>query len=278
MNFIQALVLGVVQGLTEFLPISSSGHLVLFPYLMGWNINHEANIPYDIIVHFGTLIAVLAFFYGDVKLLTSAFIESVTERKIGDDPYRRLAWFIIIGTIPTGIVYLLVKDMLQASLENPVRVGIEVIITGLLLVASEFLSKRISKRNATKKRRMNWFDVVLIGIAQGVAILPGISRSGATIATGLFRGLTREEAARFSFLLSIPVILAVSLEQIGELAVSGMAGNQVAILFAGFVTSTITGYLAIKYFIDYLKKHSLYVFAFYCFALGTITLIVPTLK
>ncbi|MHB8840977.1 MAG: undecaprenyl-diphosphate phosphatase, partial [Candidatus Aquicultor sp.] len=248
MNVIQAAILGVIQGLTEFLPISSSAHLVLFPLYMGWHVNPEANVTYDVIVHFGTLMAVLAFFYKDVSKLAGAFVKSLTERKIGDDPYRRMAWFLIIGTIPTGIVYVLIKKLLEDTLKTPSYVGIFLLITGVLLVASERIGRRAESANSLKT-----IDVVFIGFVQGLAILPGISRSGSTIAAGLFRGLTREEAARFSFLLSIPVIIAAALEKITEVASAGVNGGEIAILAAGFVTAAVTGYFAIKYFLDYLK-------------------------
>lgn len=273
MDFLQALILGVVQGLTEFLPISSSAHLVLFPHYMGWNVNPEANIPYDVIVHFGTLMAVLIFFYSDIRQLASAIIASIKERSVGNDPYRRLAWFLVIGTLPAGIVYLLIDDLLRDTLNSPAMVGGFLIVTAGLLVSSELLSKT---RRDTKQLRLS--DVLFIGFAQGLAILPGISRSGSTIAAGLFRGLSREEAARFSFLLSIPVILVGAIHQIGDISTSGELAAQATILIGGFIGASITGYFAIKYFIDYLKKHSLYVFALYCFVLGTVTLVLPTLK
>lgn len=273
MNVIQAAILGLVQGLTEFLPISSSAHLVLFPLYMGWHVNPEANVTYDVIVHFGTLMAVLGFFRKDVSKLFSAFMKSISERKIGDDPYRRTAWFLILGTVPTGIVYLIIKKLLEDTLKSPSYVGIFLLITGFLLVASERISKR-----AEGAKNLKASDVVFIGFVQGLAILPGISRSGSTIAAGLFRGLTREEAARFSFLLSIPVIIAAALEKIKEVASAGVHGGELSILVAGFVTAAVTGYFAIKYFLDYLKKHSLYVFALYCFALGAATVALTALK
>lgn len=273
MNLLQAIVLGIVQGLTEFLPISSSGHLILFPFYMGWKINGSENIPFYVIVHVGTLVAVLAYFRRDVKLLLTAFYRSTVERKIGDDPHRRLAWFLIIGTLPAGIIYIVLNKILKEALETPMLVGIFLIITGFLLVVSE----RIGKRGVSI-RDMRMADAIFVGIAQGFAILPGISRSGSTIAAGLFRGLTREEAARFSFLLSIPVIIAGTLEEFLDLAKGFSHSTEAIILVAGFLTAAITGYLAIKYFIEFLKKYSLNAFALYCFALGAVTVIASTLK
>lgn len=274
MTVLQAIILGVVQGLTEFLPISSSAHLVLFPFYMGWDVSAEHNITYDVIVHFGTLFAVLTFFSADIKALFKAFIESIRERRIGPDPYRRLAWFIIAGTIPTGIVFLLIDEWVTQTLKSPnVPVSIFLLVTGTLLIASERIGQR---RKAGKELRL--FDVLFIGFAQGLAIFPGISRSGSTIAAGLFRGLSREEAARFSFLLAIPVILAASLTEIGDAVSEGIHINEAVVLVAGFFAAAVSGYFAIKYFIDYLKKHSLYVFALYCYALGTVTLILTALK
>lgn len=266
MDFVQAVILGIVQGLTEFLPISSSAHLLLFPYYMGWKIDPTQNVSYYVIVHFGTLMAVLSFFFNDIKLLVPALIKVISERKIGDDPHRRLAWFLIIGTLPAGAVFVLVSKLLENTLESPMLVGIFLLMTGVLLTVSE----KLGKRN-TSAKEMRLSDVLFIGFAQGLAILPGISRSGSTIAAGLFRGLTREEAAKFSFLLSIPIIIAGTVEEMTALTLGSQQGN-VVMLISGFITAFVSGYFAIKFFIDYLKKHSLYVFAIYCFTLGTITL------
>jgi len=272
MDFLQALVLGVVQGLTEFLPISSSAHLLLFPYYMGWSINELENVPYYVIVHFGTLVAVLTFFRKDIKALTVSFIKSIAERRIGDDPNRRLAWLIIIGTLPVGIVYILIKDLLENTLESPIMVASFLLVTGTLLIVSEKLGKR-----TLDSTKMRISDAVFIGFAQGLALLPGISRSGSTIAAGLFRGLDRESAARFSFLLSVPIIVIGTLEEFTSLAVGGQ-NYDIMVLIGGFIAASISGYFAIKYFIDYLKKHSLYLFAVYCYALGIITLVVTSFR
>ncbi|MDI6717355.1 MAG: undecaprenyl-diphosphate phosphatase [Actinomycetota bacterium] len=273
MDAAQAAVLGIVQGLTEFLPISSSGHLLLFPFFAGWKISGSQNIPFFVIVHIGTLVAVLTFFFNDIKLLFSSFIKSIIERRIGDDAYRRLAWFLIIGTIPAGIVFLFISKLLEDSLESPKMVGIFLLVTGVLLILSEKIG-----RMKTLAKDMRFFDVLFIGFAQGLAILPGISRSGSTIAAGLFRGLTREEAARFSFLLSIPAIIAGALEETITLIKGSTHNVDIAILTIGFITASISGYIAIKYFINYLKKHSLYIFALYCFALGSLTVLLTSLR
>jgi len=272
MTVLQAIILGIVQGLTEFLPVSSSGHLLLFPFYAGWTIDEVQNVPYYVIVHFGTLMAVLVYFRDDIKLLVHGFLASIAERRIGDDPHRRLAWFIIIGTLPVGIVYVLIKGLLENTLESPSLVASFLIVTGVLLVASEKIGKQ-----DTSTQQMKISDVLFIGLAQGLAMLPGISRSGSTIAAGLFRGLGREAAARFSFLLSIPVILAGTFEEMMALSL-GVKEINVIVLIMGFITASISGYFAIKYFIDYLKKHSLYPFAIYCFALGAITLVASSLK
>lgn len=273
MDLAQAVILGIIQGLTEFLPISSSAHLLLFPFFVGWTIDPVQSVPFYVVVHFGTLMAVLSFFRKDIKSIILAFVKSITERSIGDDPYRRLAWFIVIGTLPAGIVYLLVKKLLENTLETPVIVAIFLMVTGILLVVSERLTR---SSGSIEKLRVS--DAVFIGFAQGLALFPGISRSGSTIAAGLFRGLTREEAARFSFLLSVPVIIAGTMEEMTSLTIGSGGQTNVILLIAGFLTATVSGYFAIKYFIDYLKKHSLYVFALYCFVLGVITLVVSSLK
>ncbi|MCL6472504.1 MAG: undecaprenyl-diphosphatase UppP [Firmicutes bacterium] len=273
MNLLQAIVLGIVQGLTEFLPISSSAHLVLFPSYLGWNISAEQNISFYVVVHLGTLLAVLSFFYSDIKKLIIGLFKSIGTRKLGNDPHARLAWFLIIGTLPAGVVYILIKKLLENTLESPVLVSIFLLVTGVLLISSELLGKR---KAAAKDMRLS--DVLFIGFTQGLSILPGISRSGSTIAAGLFRGLTREEAARFSFLLSIPAIIAGAVEDMKGLMDATSHISSAMILIAGFIAASVTGYLAIKYFIDYLKKHSLYVFALYCFVVGTLTLVLAAFK
>ncbi|HEY3374148.1 MAG TPA: undecaprenyl-diphosphate phosphatase [Candidatus Aquicultor sp.] len=273
MSLLHALILGIVQGLTEFLPVSSSAHLLLVPYFMGWQIDAIANIPFYVIVHFGTLVAVVTFFFADVIMLVKALFKSIGERKIGDDPYRRLAWFLILGTVPAGVIYLLLSKLLADALQTPAYVGFFLLITGLILISSERMGKR-----ATNVKEMRTSDVLFIGIAQGIAILPGISRSGSTIAAGLFRGLTREEAARFSFLLSIPIIIAGTIDEAKPILKGGVFSSEFAVLAIGFLAAAVTGYFVIKYFLSYLKNHSLNVFALYCFALGAITLAVTLLK
>lgn len=273
MNLLQAIILGALQGFTEFLPISSSAHLVLVPFYAGWDIDALQNVPFYVMVHFGTLIAVLTYFRKDITVLARAFTKSIFERSIGDDPYRRLAWFVIIGTLPTGIVYVLIHKLLENALESPTLVSIFLLVTGVLLVTSELLGNR-----SATAREMRLSDVLFVGFAQGLAILPGISRSGSTIAAGLFRGLTRDESARFSFLLSIPVIIAGTIEELKPIIEGNASHNELIVLVVGFIAASITGYFAIKYFMNYLRKHSLYVFALYCFALGIITLFASSFK
>ena len=263
MNVIQALVLGIVQGATEFIPISSSGHLVLVPWLFDWP---EPGLVFDTIVHWGTLVAVLAVFWRDVVALAMAWARSLVERNL-DQPEARLAWLIIVGTLPAALIGFLWEDFFESLFSSPGRVAALLLVTGAILAFSERLGKRQRSMGD-----LSWLDSVLIGLAQGLAIAPGISRSGATIATGLLRGVEREAAARYSFLLATPIIFGAGLLQLVELFQAGGGGAHLLLLVVGFLAAAISGYLCIRFLLAYLQRGKLYVFAAYCWLAGIVSL------
>jgi len=301
-NIIQALVLGIVQGATEFIPISSSGHLVLVPWLLNWP---EPGLVFDTIVHWGTLLAILAVFWRDILALARAWAGSLTGFKIAlrglratcgclprfgpgsDDPGRakldllslakcslvpieaRLAWLIIVGTLPAALMGLIWGDFFESLFTSPGWVAALLLVTGGILALSERRGKR--RRSLGD---LSWLDSVLIGLAQGLAIAPGISRSGATIAMGLLRGVDREAAARYSFLLATPIIFGAGLLQLTELFQAGAVGAQLPSLIVGFLAAAISGYLCIKLLLAYLQRGRLYVFAAYCWLAGGVSLII----
>ncbi|MGA9348693.1 MAG: undecaprenyl-diphosphatase UppP [Anaerolineae bacterium] len=263
MNIVQALVLGILQGATEFVPISSSGHLVLVPWLLDWA---EPGLVFDTVVHWGTLVAILVVFWRDLVALARAWARSLVERNLGQTE-ARLAWLIIVGTLPAALIGFLWEDFFESLFKSPGRVAALLLVTGAILAASERLGKR--QRSLGD---LNWLDSVLIGLAQGLAIAPGISRSGATIAMGLLRGVKREAAARYSFLLATPIIFGAGLLQLIGLFQAGAVGAQLLPLVIGFLAAAISGYLCIKCLLAYLQRGRLYVFAIYCWLAGIASL------
>ena len=265
MNIIQALILGIVQGTTEFIPISSSGHLVLVPWLLNWP---EPGLVFDTIVHWGTLLAIIAVFWRDILALAKAWVRSLVERSLAQTE-ARLAWLIIVGTLPAALIGFLGEDFFESLFSSAGRVAVLLLVTGGILALSERLGER--------RRTMNdlgWLDSVLIGLAQGMAVAPGISRSGATIAMGLLRGVEREAAARYSFLLATPIIFGAGLLQLADLFQAGADGTLWSPIFAGFLAAAISGYVCIRFLLAYLQRGRLYLFATYCWLAGSVCLIV----
>lgn len=270
LDLVSAIILGAVQGLSEFLPISSSGHLALIPHILGV----ETGLAFDTVLHIGTLIAIFTFFWKDIVNLIKGFILSIIDLSEGFDKFKqglntnaekRFAWLIIIGTIPTGIIGILFKDAVETIFRGTIFIGIFLIITGIILYYSERHSS-----GHIKAKDMSFSQAVIVGICQGFAVLPGISRSGSTIASGLCLGLEREYAARYSFLLSVPAVVAAGLLQIKDIA---NIDASLTVLLAGFISSVIFGYLAIKLLMKMIKGWSLNIFAYYCWIVGILTLV-----
>ncbi|MCE5214565.1 MAG: undecaprenyl-diphosphatase UppP [Methanobacterium sp.] len=275
MDIIQAIILGIVQGLTEFLPISSSAHLVLVPQLIGVNYpNPEAAVAFDTILHVGTLVAVIGFFWKEIIAIIKAFISSILDifrgkfiKNLKEDSFKRLTWLLIVGSIPAGFAGILFEKQFDALFSNFAAVGFFLIITGILL----YLAEQVESGNK-KIKDISFKNALIIGIFEALAIAPGISRSGATISAGLFSGLERKLAARFSFLLSIPAILGAVAVQIKDIG-AGFEANTTVII-AGFLASVIFGYIAIAFLLKIIvKERSLLIFAAYCWVLGALTLI-----
>lgn len=260
------MVLGIVQGVTEFAPISSSGHLVIVPWVLGWN---PPGLAFDTVLHLGTLVAVLGVFWGDVIELSKIWLRSFS-RGGGADPRATTAWAILVGTLPAALAGYFLEGLFERLFLAPLVVGVFLLVTALALVSGEFLSRR-------RPIRLGAPDLtggLLVGLAQAFAVAPGISRSGATISMGIALGLSREDSARFSFLLSIPIILGASISQIRDIAQAGGLDTQGTPLIVGFLAATISGYLCINFFLSFLRRRSLFAFSAYCFLFGLGTIAV----
>jgi undecaprenyl-diphosphatase len=269
MDIVQAIILGLVQGVSEFVPISSSGHLVLVPWLLGWP---PPGLVFDTMVHWGTLVAVLAYFWRDFMALASAWGRSLASRNVGE-PEARIAWLIIVGTLPAALMGYVGEDFFESLFAAPAWAAGLLLVTGLILALSEWLGKRWKEPH-----QLAFLDSILIGIAQGFAIAPGISRSGATIAAGLFRGLKREAAARYSFLLATPIIFGAGLLQLLDLFEVENATARLPPLILGFLAAALSGYLCIRFLLAYLQRGKLYAFAIYCWLAGGASLLIAMLS
>lgn len=274
MNFIQSILMGIVQGLSEFLPISSSAHLVFtsnfYKVIKGLEIVQESNeeIFFDIMLHFGTLIAVLIYFRKEIFEILKALFNSLKTKDF-TDKNTKMGLYILLGTIITVIVAFPMEKVAEKLVYSPSIVSILLIITGFILFYSEYRSKK----TATKSE-IDLKSSIMIALAQGLAVLPGFSRSGWTIATGLFNGLDRLTSAKYSFLLSIPIILGASMVYpfIKIDFHEAVTYNWVSIILGTFV-SAVVGYLCIKYFLKFIAKFSLAIFGYYCIIMGIFTTI-----
>lgn len=278
MDIIIALILGLLQGLTEFVPISSSAHLVLVPWLFGWP---AFGLFFDTMLHWGTLLAVLVYFRKDWVAIVRGFVSSLAVRGPWTtgaggrlaQPASRLAWGLILGSLPAAVAAFLFEDFFESLFSTPRAVAAFLLVTALIL----YLSERLGRR-ARSLETLNVPDALAIGLAQAAAIAPGISRSGTTIAAGLGRGLTREAAARFSFLLSTPVILGAGLLQGLDVATTAEVAPPLAVLLTGFAAAAVAGYLCIRFLLSYLRRGSLNVFAVYCAVAGSAALLLTFLR
>jgi undecaprenyl-diphosphatase len=265
LEFLEAVLLGVVQGLTEFLPVSSSGHLLLGQYFLGLD-QDRFGLPFDVALHLGTLVAVVAFFWRDLLRMARAFARSLSpgERNLAD-PDQWLAYLILASTVPAGLIGFFLEGFFETAVRSPWVVVFNLVLIGVLFIVGEAVGAKT--RRADKLR---FVEAVGIGLAQAAALVPGVSRSGATITLGLFLGLRREEAARFSFLMSVPIIAGAGTLQLAEVAAQGMDRSQALMFAAGFVSSAVVGYLTIRFFLRFVVHHSLRAFAYYRFALAAV--------
>ena len=273
MDIIHAIFLGLVQGLTEFLPVSSSGHLVAFQQI--FNIE-EASMAFDVALHLGTLVAVFAFYWQDIISMVIEFFlwigELVGLKKPnpsqGNDGYRVMMFMIIIASIPTAVIGLLFNDLFEKAFSSIRIVGFTLLITGILL----WLTNRMTKGRKQAKD-ISGVDALTIGLLQGIAITPGISRSGTTIFAGMLRDFNIELAAKFSFLLSIPAILGAALLEGRKVLKAGIGFSDGLPILVGFIVAAISGYFAIRFLVDLIKKKKLYYFSYYCWAAGILIIL-----
>ena len=255
MDIIQAIALALLQGLTEFLPISSSAHLILLPVLLGWE---DQGLAFDVAVHVGTLTAVVAFYRKDLVQIITAWSRSVVGKGMTDD--ARLAWYVVLGTIPVGLVGITLPDVVETVLRSPLVIAAATIVFAFLLWFAE-------KRAKESRSTITLLDAVIIGLFQAVALIPGTSRSGITITAGLMTGLRREHAARFSFLLSIPVIALAGMVKGLELYKSAET-VQWDLILIGACLSAVVAYLTIGWFLKLLDKVGMMPFVYYRLLLG----------
>lgn len=267
MDIIQGIIIGIVQGLTEFLPVSSSAHLVFVQNLLGV----ESSLAFDTFLHLGTLIAVLWFFRADIYQMLEAWWFSIQDIIQGrfkegfyEDPYKRLAWYVILATVPVGIVGVLFEDSIDALFSGALYVpAFFLFVTGTILYLSQRMpSGEVNYDSITKK------EALFMGLGQACAILPGLSRSGTTIAAGLTIGLEKEFAAKFSFILSVPAIFGAFVFQLKDIG-TAMNTNFLPV-FLGFIASIVAGYLAIRWMLDLVQNKSLDIFSYYCWIVSII--------
>lgn len=266
MTIWETIILGILQGATEFLPISSSGHLVLVPSILNWS---ATDLSLVAIVHQGTLLAVLVYFRRDLWQIIQAVWRGLVQRQPLAEADSRLGWYIVAGSIPAGIAGLTLEGFFEEAFGTPVVAAAFLLVTAVFLVIGE---RMLSGKKLIENLTLS--DAMVVGLFQMLALFPGVSRSGSTITGGLLRGLDRAAAARFSFLLGIPAILGAGLlSGLDLLQVADLAA-QAPLLLAGFVAAAVSGYLCIHFLLTWLRSHSLYLFAGYCAAFGTIYLLV----
>jgi undecaprenyl-diphosphatase len=267
MTIIQSILLGIVQGITEFVPISSSGHLVLTPFVLGWHIPPEQAWVFNVLVQLGTLVAVIIYFWRDLLDIAAAFVEGLRRRQPFATPEYRMGWYIILATIPATLVGLILKDTVEAAFDSPRASAGFLLLTAALLLVAELAGQR-----QNKMVDLNWKDALIIGCFQILALFPGVSRSGATITGGMLRSLDRPAAARFSFLMSIPVMLGAGLLATIDLFQIPDLQALLPALSAGFLSSVVVGYLSIHWLLRFLTRRPLYIFSAYCTGIGILLL------
>jgi undecaprenyl-diphosphatase len=266
----QALVMGVVQGLTEFLPVSSSGHLIVVPYLLGWDDAFLTSLAFSVMLHVGTLVALLLYFRSDWRRLIPAGLAAVRDRSFQGDDDRRIAWLLVVATIPAAVLGFLLEEVIETSFREVGLVALALVVGGVLLFAADRFGAS-SRGIPDLTPRIAAF----IGFAQALALVPGISRSGISIAAGRVVGLDRGSAARFAFLMATPVTAGAGVYEVARLAgEGGVASTSVPPLVVGMVASAVSGLAAIHFMLGFLRRQSLDVFVLYRFVLAAVVLIV----
>ena len=265
LELLKAILLGVVQGLTEFVPVSSSGHLLLGQYFLGLD-QDRFGLSFDVALHLGTLVAVVSFFWRDLVRMARAFGRSLVPRGRNlADPDQRLAYLVLASTVPAVVIGFFLEGFFETAVRSPWVVVFSLVLVGFLFIVGEAVGTR-----SRRAEKLGFSEAVGVGLAQAAALVPGVSRSGATITLGLFLGLRREEAARFSFLMSVPIIAGAASLQLVEVVSEGIEAREVVLFGAGFVSSAMVGYLAITFFLRFVVHHSLRAFAYYRFGLAAV--------
>ena len=261
-ELLEALVLGIVQGLTEFLPISSTGHLVLTQEVLGIS-EGQFGLQFDAAIHLGTLTAVLIYFRDIVRRLALAWLSSLRNPDVRSTPDAKLAWLLLLGTIPAAVAGILIEDTAESELRDPALVGATLLVFCLPMLLAEY-----ARRGDREITSAGIRDALLLGVAQSVALIPGVSRSGITISAGMLAGFRREEAATFAFLLSVPVIAGAGGKQIFDALRDDAAGAGVDVYATGLVAAAVVGYAAVAFLMRFLRVRSLLVFVAYRVVLG----------
>jgi undecaprenyl-diphosphatase len=263
MNIFHAFLLGIIQGLTEFIPVSSTAHLLIVQHFLGLPVD-DASFVYNVLIQLGTLLALIVYFLKDLVVLVRAFFArpfSTQENK--------LAWYIIIATIPALLAGVLLKNLVEGLFKTQLfEAAIRLFTAALLLFLAEWVGKRTRNLDT-----MTWLDALIVGVFQVLAIFPGASRSGTTISAGMLRGFDRPSAARFAFLMSVPVLLAAGAYEMKDVIKLPHLGTFLPLLAVGFITAAVVGWISIRWLLSYLNKNSLYIFAAYCAVVGALCLI-----
>jgi undecaprenyl-diphosphatase len=268
MNFLHAFLLGIIQGLTEFIPVSSTAHLLIAQHLMGLDPNEAALFSFNVLVQLGTVLALIIYFWQDLLTILMDTLKNLGG--LGNfkslPGNAKLGWYIVIATIPALLAGYLLKDAVEALFRTPlVEAAIRLFAAAILLSLAEAMTRKNRKLES-----MTWLDALFVGIMQVIAVFPGASRSGTTISGGMFRGFDRPSAARFAFLMSVPVMLAAGGYEALKLRHVANLSTFLPLILVGFITAAIVGWFAIKWLLNYLNKNSLYVFAAYCAVVGAI--------
>jgi undecaprenyl-diphosphatase len=263
MIYLLSVVLGIIQALTEFLPISSSAHLIL---ARAWlDFDFIDGLTFDVALHVGSLIAIVVYFWDDIVMLTRGLGHSITSRDFAGDPEQRLAWYVAAACVPAAFAGALFENAIEVYFRHPSVIVVTLVLGGILFLVVE--KKVVPKLDLS---RLTFSSAMLIGFAQTLALIPGVSRSGITIAIGMTQKLRRDEAARFSFLMSAPLLLGAGLKKGLDLRGYSLQENEVEVLLVGLITSAVLGWVVIRFLLGFLRKHGLGLFAYYRFALAAV--------
>jgi undecaprenyl-diphosphatase len=274
MSIFQALILGIIQGLTEYIPVSSTANLILFPWLLGWEFDPATKEVFVILVQWGTLVGVIIYFWRDIWQIAGAVVSGLSQRKPFETFEARLGWLVILATVPAVMAGVFIKGYLEQLYQAYLLISIILMLGGVLMLIAERLGKR-----TRDLKQLTWLDAIIVGVWQIFAMIPGFSRSSVTISGGMLRDFKRADAARFSFLMSIPALLGAGVVALKDLFdTPGLLASLAAPLAVGFLSASITGYLSIRWLLGYLKTRSLNIFVIYRFVFGGFCLIVGLIR